>query len=130
MTWLLLLAMSISVPQLTPGVVRPLTKAQICSTAWGKDNRHVTKAMKREVARRYGLKLEDIKARGEGPCCEMDHQIPREIGGADDVDNLAPQPWLEAHVKDVRENQLHRAVCRGEITLEAAQDEMRHWGRQ
>lgn len=129
MTILLLAALAVSNLQLTPGVVRPLTKAQICSTVWGKDHRHVTEAMKREVARRYGIKREDIKARGKGPCCEIDHKIPRELGGADHVDNLSPQPWLEAHEKDIRENQLHVAVCRGDVTLAAAQEEMRQWGR-
>ena len=43
-------------PTLTPGVVRPgFTRAQACGTRWGLDVRRVTVAMKREVARRYGL---------------------------------------------------------------------------
>lgn len=119
--WLLLIL------ALTPGVVRPLSRAQVCATAWGKDRRHVTEAMKREVARRYGIPRASIHARGL--CCEIDHLIPRELGGADAVDNLWPQPWAQAHVKDRRENQLHVAVCRGEVTLAAAQEEMRRWPR-
>jgi len=116
-------------PALTPGVVRPLTHAAICTTAWGRDRRHVTEAKKREIARRYGLKRTDIKPRGKGPCCEFDHLIPRELGGADDVANLWPQSWREASQKDVDENRLHRAVCAGEISLETAQQQMRNWGR-
>jgi hypothetical protein len=116
-------------PGLTPGVARPLTRAAICTTAWGRDRRHVTEAKKRDVARRYGLKRTDIKPRGKGPCCEFDHLIPRELGGADDVDNLWPQSWREASQKDVEENRLHRAVCAGDVSLTTAQRQMRHWRR-
>lgn len=125
----LALALSVPNPTLTPGVVRPINGGQVCGTRWSTDRRHVTEAMKREIAARYGLKRSDIKARGKGPCCEIDHLIPRELGGADHVDNLWAQPWIEALKKDVEETRLHRAVCRGELTLAAAQDRMRHWGR-
>jgi hypothetical protein len=128
----LLLAAAITLPTKpthTPGVVRPLTTTQVCSTKWGKDRRHVTEGMKREIAARYGLTRTDIKARGKGPCCEVDHLIPRELGGADDVDNLWPQPWADATVKDHDENRLHRAVCAGELPLRDAQDQMRRWHR-
>jgi len=114
-------------PALTPGVVRPLSRAEICTTQWGHDRRHVTESMKREVARRYGLTRADIKPRGHGPCCEVDHLVPRELGGDDKVPNLWPQAWVDAAVKDQRENQLHRAVCRGTVRLATAQQQMRHW---
>lgn len=123
MTWLLLLALAVPNAH-TPGAVRPLRLAQVCSTAWGRDKRHVTEAMKRRVAAFYGVAWSARRS------YEFDHLVPRELAGADAVANLWPQPLAEAHVKDVRENQLHRAVCRGEVTLEAAQDEMRHWGRR
>jgi len=134
MTALLLLVLQLVTqpnPARTPGVLRdpPLTVQQICATKWGKDRRHVTEAMKVEVARRYGIARASIKARGKGPCCEIDHRIPRELGGADAVDNLQPQQWREAHLKDVDENRLHRAVCAGTITLADAQQQMRAWGR-
>lgn len=111
---------------LTPGVVRPLTTKQVCSIGWGRDRRHVTNAMKRQVVASYGLTLADVRTTA---CCEIDHLIPRELGGADDVKNLWPEPWAEAHIKDRRENQLHNEVCAGTIALADAQNEMRRWGR-
>lgn len=114
-------------PLLTPGVVRPLTVEQICSTTWGTDRRLVTEKMKQQVITSYGLKREAVKARGKGPCCEIDHQIPRSLGGADDVRNLRPQPWDEADRKDQQEARLHRLVCSGQLPLATAQEFMRLW---
>lgn len=119
-----LLLLALALPVHTPGVLRPINGGQVCGTKWGQDRRHVTPRMKREVARRYGIRLEDLKH------YEVDHLIPRSLGGADDVDNLWPQPWPEAHKKDKREVEVHRAVCNGEMRLKDAQDEMRHWGRK
>jgi len=118
---LLLFQLALPNLSLTPGVARGLSTSTICSTRWGHDRRHVTEAMKREVARRYGMRRSSIKAAGAGRCCEFDHLISRELGGADDVNNLWPQPWAEARQKDALENRLHRAVCTGRLTLEAAQ---------
>lgn len=116
-------------PQLTPGVSRPgLTKQKICTIKWGKDNRHVTEAMKKEVFQRYGYSGND-----DPQCipagkrhCEIDHLISREIGGADDIDNLWPQsygsiPW-NAVLKDKLENRLHAEMCAGKITLKQARE--------
>src|SRR5436189_6394047 len=62
--------------------VRPLTREQICATRWGVDRRFVTEAMKQEVARRAGIPRASIVGRGRGSCCEIDHIVPRELGGA------------------------------------------------
>jgi len=110
----------------TPGAIAVHETAMVCGTAWGKDARRVTEAMKVEVARRYGLPRTSIVGRSLGPCCEYDHLIPRELGGADDVKNLWPQPWAEATKKDALENAAHRAVCKGTITLAHAQARIRH----
>lgn len=136
LTLLLLLQLgSLPNPALTPGAVRPLTKEQICSTRWGKDHRFVTMAMKKQVAAAYGLSWSERRT------VEFDHTIPRELGGADprelgggvyDVSNLWPEPWnvvvdgfqMGAHQKDRAENAAHRAVCRGEMGLAAAQAQM------
>lgn len=113
-------------PTLTPGVVKPdFTVTQACTVKWGKDVRHVTTAMKRAVAQRYGLTY-PVPFR-----VEFDHKIPRELGGADDVNNLWPQPWDEArHIKDPQENAHHKAVCAGTETLAHAQAYFRTWGEQ
>lgn len=119
---LIILALLVNL-HLTPGMARPLSKADICSTTWGKDVRHVTLSMKKQVFAAYGIPW------GQHSLYEVDHLIPRELGGADDVRNLWPELWPDAHTKDHEENRLHRAVCAGTISLKSAQDEMIHWGR-
>lgn len=112
--------------KLTPGVSADIDKKQICATAWGKDERHVDEAVKRKVYAAYGF---------DGPqdkrCpCEIDHYISRELGGADDIRNLWPQPYngpWNAHMKDRVENALHKKLCAGTMSLEDAQYGVRHW---
>jgi hypothetical protein len=106
-------------PTRTPGLLRPLTKAEICAVHWGTDRRFVTLAMKQHVLAAYGIKWDD---RG---CCEFDHLIPRSLGGADAEANLYPQPWAEARVKDRLEIKLSKLVCNGTVSLEEAQQVMR-----
>lgn len=107
---------------LTPGVTRPLTRDQVCATRWGTDRRHVTEGMKKQVFAAYGIPWSAHAG------YEVDHLISRELGGADDVANLWPQPWVGAHnarMKDRLENRLHAMACRGEVTLAFAQEAIR-----
>jgi len=125
-------------PAVTNGAVRIDSKVTVCTTKWGKDERHVTQAMKDQAYAQYGT------APGKGVCafkthtgkngqpvkegCEVDHLISRELGGDDTVDNLWPQPYTQhpgAHEKDWLENDLHKEVCAGTITLEDAQQEIK-----
>ncbi len=108
-------------PALTPGVVRPLSLARICGTKWGHDRRFVTRAMRKQVFAAYGIPW------AQHPRYEVDHLEPRSLGGADDVANLWPQRWPEAHAKDREEVRLHRAVCAGTVPLADAQAQMRAW---
>jgi len=107
--------------KVTPGVATSLTKDKVCSTTWGKDERHVTPSMKDQICVAYGLK----------PHCygretnEIDHLISRELGGDDDVRNLWPQPYFQhpgAREKDTVENWLHKQVCLGKMSLAEAQN--------
>jgi hypothetical protein len=120
---------------LTPGVVRTdLTLKKICRTNWGRDARHVSKAIKQQVFVAYGLTGNGDPAcirDAHGRRCEIDHLISRELGGADDVRNLWPQsygsmPW-NAVRKDCVETHLHQEVCarHATITLEQAQGDIR-----
>lgn len=113
--------------RLTPGAVRPLSKMQICATKWGLDRRHVTPAKRAQVIAAYGSPT--VVARGKGPCCEVDHLVPRELGGADTVANLWPQSWALATLKDTEENAWHRDVCAGRIGLAVAQRHFKSWGK-
>jgi hypothetical protein len=119
-------------PNLTPGLIRSgLSLQQICTNKWGQDARHVTDAMKRQIFLSYGLSGNDDRhcvPDAHGRRCEIDHLISRELGGADDVKNLWPQPYgthlWNAVLKDRVENRLHKEVCAHRITLKKAQQEI------
>lgn len=125
MTWLLWLVLALVAPLhgATPGVAREITLKELCATKWGRDARHVTPAMRHQVFAAYGIPYSHHAQ------YELDHLIPRELGGADDVRNLWPELWADAHRKDHEENRLHQAVCAGTVTLADAQDQMRRWNR-
>jgi lysozyme family protein len=109
-------------PALTPGEVRPISLADICGTRWGTDRRFVSEAMKRHVFAAYGI------AWSKRAAYEVDHKIPRSLGGADDVLNLWPQPWAGewgARKKDRLEVKLGTLVCTGQISLGAAHSAIR-----
>lgn len=117
----------------TPGVSRTgLTKTKICATKWGKDERHVTPAMKQQVFDVYGYSgYDDPRCVPAGKrTCEIDHLISRELGGADAVENLWPQaygtsPW-NAVLKDKLENRLHKEMCANKISLAKARSMLVH----
>jgi hypothetical protein len=61
---------------------------------------------------------------GQESYYEIDHLISLELGGADDVRNLWPEPYTPrpgAHEKDSVENYLHAQVCNGKMDLAEAQ---------
>lgn len=120
----LAVVLALAAPNLavTPGVVRPLSLAVICATAWGRDVRHVTDAKRQAAFARYGVPWADRAH------YETDHVIPRSLGGADAVDNLWPQPLAEARqLKDVLEVKLSRLVCdpRSGVSLAEARTALR-----
>ncbi len=103
-------------PTLTPGVTREVTVKELCRVGSTKDARHVTAKMKREVFHRYGFVDGEFKP-GD---YEIDHFMSLEIGGANDINNLWPQPYKgqwTARMKDVVETNLHRRMCKGQLTL-------------
>ena len=57
----------------------------------------------------------------------MDHLVPLELGGSNDIGNLWPEvaePRPGFHEKDKVENYLHEQVCSGAISLKQAQAEI------
>lgn len=109
----------------TPGVIAIHDASKVCSTKWGKDERHVTEAMKNRVYVLYSIDKKQVRADLCGPrvkcdkrvkvLYEQDHVISRELGGADDERNLFPQPYFAypgAHAKDKLENWAHKQVCK------------------
>jgi hypothetical protein len=58
---------------------------------------------------------------------ELDYLITPSLGGADNIQNLWPQPYSarwNARAKDQLENHLHELVCQGQIQLATAQNEI------
>lgn len=67
----------------------------------------VTERIKREKAREQGVSVS---------CCELDHIIPLCRGGSPlDPANLQLQPWDEAKVKDIEEEEDCIKFCSGEF---------------
>ncbi len=98
---------------LTPGVVASTDIHDVCGTVGGltysKRHRATTSEMKHEVLRRYGV----------SHAGEIDHRVPLCLGGADDIRNLWPQQSFAA--KDKLEAATCRAVCSGQLSLQAGQ---------
>ena len=108
--------------ELTPGSTRPVTWNEICSGGHRDMNRLVSSAVQQEVFKKYGIPGSLKKD------YEVDYLITPELGGADDGQNLWPEPYSStdwgAHVKDALEDRLHQMVCAGTIDLATAQREM------
>jgi hypothetical protein len=107
---------------LTPGVVNPdVTQATIrttiCVPGYSRSIRppsSYTSRLKVEQMRAYGLS-------GSPSGFQEDHLISLELGGhPTDPRNLWPEAYPRAGRVDVRENELHRRVCDGSMTLAAA----------
>ena len=118
--------------RLTPGVVANVTQEQVLKVGFTKDARHVTDKDKWLVLVRYGLAKGDFDRAKLSPLLrqyEIDHFISLELGGANDIRNLWPEPYalavkgetLGARQKDVVETGLHRMMRRGSLTLRQAQ---------
>jgi hypothetical protein len=108
----------------TPGAVNPaVTPATVGSTICRSG---YTATIRPPVSVTDRLKREQIAAYGDADTrsrdYEEDHLVSLELGGApDDPRNLWPEPGASPNPKDKIENDLHRALCAGRISLTAAQ---------
>jgi hypothetical protein len=107
-------------PSLTPGATDPrVTQADVASTicrrGYTSTVRNVATQTKHKVYVAYGI------SRAAQRGYVIDHLVPLEVGGANDITNLWPEPKTDAKVKDTLENQMHAAVCAGTVSLAAAQ---------
>jgi hypothetical protein len=106
-----------------------LTRAVICSGSFRTSTiRDVPQSEKYAVESEYGM-----PARLYGRTIEIDHIVPLELGGSNDVANLFPEPGsgrASYHVKDELENRLHDLVCSGAVPLRTAQSRIAtNWKR-
>lgn len=106
-------------PALTPGDIMTTDTATVCTAGYAASVRDVPYNEYRAVYREYGIV-------GYQPGkFELDHLVPLELGGSNEIANLWPQPrhgsaW-NAVAKDALENRLHDLVCHGALPLETAQ---------
>ena len=107
---------------LTTGAVLTTDASTICAPGYASSVRDVSTASKKQVYAEYGVSYPQPTG-----AYEVDHFIPLEIGGSNDLTNL----WLEAatptpgfHQKDQFENYEHDQVCDGTISAAEAQSRM------
>jgi hypothetical protein len=96
----------------TPGARLVATASQVCQPGWAQAHRHVPARVRTATLSAYGNPPKPY---------ELDHLIPLELGGSNDLRNLWPEPGPIPNPKDRVEDRLHRAVCAGTLTLATAQ---------
>ena len=105
-------------PECTPGAVMGISMDVVCNTST-RGRRAVTTEMKNQVYADYGI------TNHPSGSFEVDHFIPLELGGSNDISNLWPEPANPNpgfHEKDKVETALHNEVCKAHtMTLEEAQ---------
>jgi hypothetical protein len=106
-------------PRCTPGAIDPTeTKAVICKAGF------TTKTYRPPVEQTDAAKFNVVEpAYGlQGKHGELDHLVPLELGGANDLSNLWVEVGAIPNAKDTVENTLHDMVCTGRISLHDAQE--------
>lgn len=104
-------------PACTPGAVMTRDLHVICGTSTS-GRRNVTEGQKRRVRIAYGASQHPPVG-----SFEIDHLVSLELGGSNSVLNLWPEPAAPKpgfHEKDQVENELHREVCAGTLSLDSA----------
>ncbi len=102
----------------TPGSVLNVTSNQVCQVGYASSVRDVPESVANQVYAEYGIT-------SHGPAqFEVDHLVPLELGGSNDISNLWAQPAIPSPgfpQKDMVENFLHDQVCSGKMSLADAQ---------
>ena len=117
----------LSIPKnsLTPGETRNVSLGDVCRGTNENSDIMVPVSLRQQVFREYGIQDPRPNA------YEVDYLITPELGGANSIRNLWPEPYSavwNAHVKDELEQRLHGLVCSGQIDLATAQrDISRDW---
>jgi len=115
----------------TSGVTQANMRSTICKTGW-------TATVRAPESETGPVKKTAITTYGEtalsSTAIELDHLVPLELGGSNDVSNLWPEPsdlpgQGFRNTKDNVENDMRKAVCAGKVSLNAAQTAIsNNWG--
>jgi hypothetical protein len=115
-------AASIPNARLTPGVVRAVSREDLCAASDADDRHPVPNGLAIRVFDKYGIRNPQPRT------YEVDYLITPALGGSDDEGNLWPEPYTDgvwnAHVKDALEDRLHEMVCSGKMDLPTAQHDI------
>jgi anti-sigma factor RsiW len=116
-------AEAIALPRrtLTPGSIRAVQVADLCSTQDLDNDPPVSPSLEQAVFEEYGVPASSKKD------YELDYLITPALGGVDSIQNLWPQPYSStwnARVKDQLEDHLHTLVCQGKVQLTTAQSDI------
>ena len=107
----------------TPGAIFPnATSGVICVSGYTKIVRSVSTSLRKKVYQEYNIAYPPPTG-----SYEVDHLIPLELGGSNDIANLFPESALPTpgfKEKDLVENYLHNEVCARRIDLSSAQKQI------
>ena len=104
-------------PDVTPGKVQTYDLGYVCSHVI-KDRRRVSKSDKAAAFAEYDVPVQDRHL------YVIDHLVPLDIGGSNDLANLWPQGATEAKLKDRLERRLGDLVCSNRADLATVQREV------
>ena len=110
-------------PSCTPGSIDPAVTAAdihstICRAGWTTKVRPPEAQTERA---KYNVAYPAYHI-SHGAVSELDHLVPLELGGSNDITNLWPEVGRVPNPKDKVEYALNRAVCQGKVSLAAAQN--------
>ena len=107
-------------PKLTPGHTIGVTASDLCKPGYKSPARKIPIVLKCQTFDRYRINRPKVGY-------NVDHLIPVKLGGSNSMANLWPQPisgeW-RWHRKNKLERRLRKLVCRGQLGLKEAQQEI------
>ena len=107
-------------PSLTPGATIDVTSDDLCASGFRSPARKIPVSVKGQAFSKYSLAANAV---GDN----VDNLIPTSLGGSNSIKNLWPQPlsgrW-NYYLKNKLERRLRKMVCRGELDLKKAQEEI------
>lgn len=101
-----------------PAVTQATIRSTICRPGWTK---RVRPPESQTEHAKYDIAYPAYHLPGGAPS-ELDHLVPLELGGSNDITNLWPEAGRVPNPKDKVEDALRHAVCEGRVSLVAAQN--------